>query len=149
MDASGGCLCGALRFRFVGEPLAFYQCHCTDCQVQTGSAFGLSLIASAEHVTLVAGSPASFRLPMPDGRIKAGRFCARCATRIWGEPAAWPQLRVLRPGTFHEPPPFAPFGDIWTASARPWVARTQGPHFPGQPEDDGALVAAWRTRAAR
>ena len=147
MDVSAGCLCGGIRFRFVGEPLAFYQCHCTDCQIQTGSAFGLSLVASAEHVALVSGNPKAFRISMPDGRIKSGRFCSNCAARVWGEPVRWPQIRVLRPGTFDQLLPFAPFGDIWTASAQPWVAFTQGPQFPGQPEDDGALVKAWRTRA--
>ncbi len=149
MDASASCLCGAVRFRFVGEPLAFYQCHCTDCQKQTGSAFGLSLVASAEHVVLISGQPREFRVSMPDGRVKRGRFCSECAARVWGEPIKWPQLRVLRPGTFQASLPFEPVGDIWTSSAQPWVALTQGPHFPAQPEDDAALVRAWQSRASR
>ncbi len=146
MNTEASCLCGAIRFRFAGDPLAFYQCHCNDCQTQTGSAFGLSLLASTEHVTLLRGEPREFRIAMPDGRIKHGRFCPTCAARVWGEPVRWPQLRVLRPGTFDEPLPFAPFGDIWTASAQPWVAFTEGPRFREQPEDDGALVKAWLSR---
>lgn len=146
MDVSASCLCGAIRFRFVGEPLAFYQCHCNDCQTQTGSAFGLSLIASAEHVKALSGDPRRFRVTLPDGRIKSGRFCGRCAARVWGEPARWPQLRVLRPGTFEGPLPWAPYGDLWTDHAQPWVSFTAGPRFPRQPEDDGALVKAWRDR---
>jgi hypothetical protein len=144
IDTQGGCLCGAVRYRFTGEPLAFYQCHCTDCQRQTGSAFGLSMIARREELTTLAGEPARFRVSMSDGRVKCGRFCANCAARVWGEPVRFPQLVVLRPGTFDTPPAVPPFGDIWTRSARPWVSFTEGPRFEVQPEDVLALVRAWQ-----
>ena len=143
IDALGGCLCGSLRYRFRGKPLAFYQCHCSDCQRQTGSAFGLSMIARREDVSVLDGEPAGFRISMLDGRVKCGRFCAKCAARVWGEPVKLPQLVVLRLGTFDAPPAFPPCGDIWTASARPWVSFTDGPRFEGQPEDPLALVRAW------
>ncbi len=144
VDTQGGCLCGAVRYRFTGEPLAFYQCHCTNCQRQTGSTFGLSMIAKREDVRTLKGEPAQFRVSMPDGRVKCGRFCANCAARLWGEPVKFPQLFVLRPGTFDTPLAHPPFGDIWTRSACPWVAFTNGPRFEGQPEDPLALVRAWQ-----
>ena len=39
----GGCQCGAIRYRVTGAPVTFYACHCTECQKQSASAFGLSL----------------------------------------------------------------------------------------------------------
>lgn len=144
----GGCLCGAVRYRLVEEPLAFYACHCSDCQRQTGSAFGLSMIVRREAVALLCGEPRSFHVEMPDGREKCGRYCGACATRLWGEPVKIPQVFVLRPGTLDEPGAYTPYGDIWTASARPWVGLTGGPAFERQPEDPTALVKAWRNRPA-
>jgi len=149
VDTEGGCLCGRVRYRFTGEPLAFYQCHCTDCQRQTGSAFGLSMIAKRDDVLLLQGEPACFRISMPDGRVKCGRFCADCAARVWGEPPKFPQLFVLRPGTFDAPVALPPFGDIWTASARTWVSFTDGPAFEGQPDDPLALVRAWQGQSRK
>ena len=144
---TGGCLCGAIRYRLDEAPVAFYACHCTDCQRQTGSAFGLSMIVRREALALVQGEPRSYDVTLPDGRSKRGRFCDRCAARVWGEPVRFPQVRVLRPGTLDDPGAFEPFGHIWTRSRRPWVSIPPGqPCFEGQPEDPLALVRAWRER---
>jgi hypothetical protein len=142
----GGCLCGAIRYRLTQEPIAFYACHCTDCQRQTGAAFGLSMIVRREAVELLQGDPRTFHVRLPDGREKRGRFCDACATRLWGEPTKAPAVRVLRPGTLDDPGAYAPFGDIWTGSARPWATFTGGPRFEGQPEDPLAVVRAWQGR---
>ena len=44
MDSSksggaGGCICGAVRYRYVGQPSAVGLCQCERCQRQSGSAF--------------------------------------------------------------------------------------------------------------
>lgn len=144
----GGCLCGAIRYRLTGDPVTFYACHCSDCQRQTGSAFGLSMIVRREDVVLEQGEPQRFEIPMPDGRIKRGRFCAACATRIWGEPVALPDLYVLRPGTLDDPGAFEPVGHIWTRSALGWVPIPEDSVlFEGQPDDPMPLVRAWRSRS--
>ena len=54
---AGGCLCGAIRYLFSGDPLTLYACHCTDCQVSTGSAFVLSMPAARESIELLQGTP--------------------------------------------------------------------------------------------
>lgn len=144
----GGCLCGTCRYRLGGEPLAFYACHCTDCQRGTGSAFALSMIVRREDVELLQGEPSLAEVCMPDGRLKRNRHCVGCATRLWGEPVRFPQLLVLRPGTLDQPETYTPYGDIWTASARSWVGFTGGPRFERQPEDPLALSRAWRDRGS-
>jgi hypothetical protein len=75
----GGCLCGALRYEISGEPLAVAVCHCPDCQVQSGSAFSMSMLVPRER--LFAGSPAS---PAP-GRA---RLRAAQTSRASSAPAA-------------------------------------------------------------
>jgi hypothetical protein len=37
-----GCQCGAVRYQVEGDPLAVVICLCTECQRQSGSAFGMS-----------------------------------------------------------------------------------------------------------
>jgi hypothetical protein len=54
---TGGCACGALRYRLASEPLFVHCCHCLNCQRQTGSAFVINLLIEADRVQLVAGTP--------------------------------------------------------------------------------------------
>jgi hypothetical protein len=146
----GGCLCGAVRYRLAAEPLTLYACHCTDCQRQTGAAFGLSMVVARDHLSLLQGEARSYRARMPDGREKQGRFCGACATRLWGEPPKYPEIFVLRPGTLDDTSWLAPVGHIWTRSAQPWVPIPDDTlNFQGQPGDRLALVRAWQERGAR
>ena len=34
---AGGCMCGAIRFKSEGAPLAVAHCHCEDCRSHTGA----------------------------------------------------------------------------------------------------------------
>lgn len=147
----GGCLCGAVRYRLADEPLTLYACHCTNCQRQTGSAFGLSMIVARESVSLLRGEPRSFRVTLEDGLTRQGRFCGECATRLWGEPPKYPQVFVLRPGTLDDTTWLRPVAHIWTRSAQPWLTiPPDALHFDAQPGDDDrtAMLRAWRDRAA-
>ena len=37
MSVEGGCLCGAIRYRVSGEPLARSLCHCRSCRLGAGA----------------------------------------------------------------------------------------------------------------
>ena len=41
MSYSGSCQCGAVRYQLSGEPKLVSICHCTDCQTNSASAFGV------------------------------------------------------------------------------------------------------------
>jgi hypothetical protein len=143
-------LCGAIRYRIAEAPLSLYACHCTDCQRHTGSAFGLSMIVRKEALHLLRGAPEAYAVTLPDGVKRHGRFCGECATRLWGEPARFPQVFILRPGTLDDTSWLEPVGYIWVRSKQPWVQIPDGAvTFEAQPEDPMALIKAWRERAPR
>jgi hypothetical protein len=36
--AAGGCMCGAVRYETIGEPVSVIHCHCESCRRHTGAA---------------------------------------------------------------------------------------------------------------
>ena len=50
-------MCGAIRYRVLGEPMRVTVCHCTFCQKLTGSAFLVEPIFRKNDVTLSGISP--------------------------------------------------------------------------------------------
>ena len=94
------------------------------------------MVVTRSALELLRGETRYYRVTMPDGREKAGRFCAECSGQLWGEPLNFPQLAVIQPGTLDDTNWLRPIGHIWTGSAQPWVSLPEGPlNFPGQPED--------------
>src|SRR5437764_15283371 len=49
---TGGCLCGAVRYQYEGEPLRVGLCQCNRCQRQSGSAFLTGGISPTAPATL-------------------------------------------------------------------------------------------------
>ena len=79
MSLSGGCQCGAVRFRLDGEPGEASICHCRMCQKATGGFFG-PYVSARRLADLVwtRGAPKRFQ---SSNKVRRG-FCAGCGTPL-------------------------------------------------------------------
>jgi len=146
---TGGCLCGAVRYRLDGEPLTFYACHCTDCQRRTGTGFALSMVVERKSLQLEQGKPVHYAVKLADGRSKTGVVCAACNSRLWGEPAKLPDIAIIQPGTLDDTSWLRPVAHIWTRSAQPWFQFPKDAVlFEGQPAP-GELRKIWLERTRK
>ena len=83
---SGGCQCGAVRFR--AETLGRASiCHCRMCQKATGGFFGAYV--TGRGVSWTRGTPSYF---LSSNKVQRG-FCGACGT-----PLTFEQLEGLPPG---------------------------------------------------
>ena len=130
----GGCACGAIRYQYTGEPLASLNCHCRDCQRETGSGFAPILIVPTSTFTVTRGTPRYFDAIADNGTTVTRAFCAACGSALFG---AGPDTTNIRAGSLDDPSVFRPSMDIYTASAQPWdLMRPELPKFsklPTQP----------------
>jgi|SRR5262245_51876507 len=117
---TGGCACGAIRYECTGEPLFSLNCHCRDCQRETGSAFAPVLGVAKTAFTITHGSPRYFALTADSGQTTRRAFCASCGSPLFGLPGSAPDLVTLRVGSVDDPSEFRPSQDIYTVSAQPW-----------------------------
>ena len=131
----GGCQCGAVRYRVEGEPLSLGVCHCTECQRQSGSAFGMSLILPKGALRLLSGEPKTFTRACDSGGSLDCVFCPKCGTRIYHE-GSFDEFAVsLKPGTLDDRSWLAPGLHIWTKSRQTWFRIPDGVRcFDAEPE---------------
>jgi hypothetical protein len=61
---AGGCQCGAIRYEIVAAPVSLYVCHCRECQKQSASAFGISVIVKRSDFRLLRGDLRNASLAM-------------------------------------------------------------------------------------
>jgi hypothetical protein len=115
-QAMGGCQCGAIRYRLEGQPLELTVCHCTECQRQSGSAFGMSLAIPAGAFELLAGELRFFEVVCDSGRIKSCAFCPSCGTRIYHRTDAGISVKA---GTLDDTSSLRPAAHYWTRRKRP------------------------------
>ncbi|MBV2360974.1 GFA family protein [Thalassococcus sp. CAU 1522] len=123
MEVDGRCLCGQITYVAVIDPDRVAICHCSDCQINSGSAFGVVAAVVEGRFTLKTGRLAEYRKIAESGRVRVLSFCPDCGTRIHahtpGDPAAFFGLRA---GTINQRAALTPRLQVWCQSALPWTA---------------------------
>ena len=93
----GGCLCGAVRYELISVPERLYACHCKECQRQSESAFGMTLLVE-ENGLKVSGELKKFERISDGGNRVTAYFCPNCGVRIYGIPRYVKGILSLKPG---------------------------------------------------
>ncbi len=132
-DFTGGCLCGAVRYRVAAAPVAARACWCRACQyVGAGSGTVNAIFPTA--ALRIEGVLAEYASLADSGSRMRRRFCPRCGTSMFANSEARPQFTGVRVGTLDDPNRIKPEATIWTSAAPPWAAFDPAlPCFEGQP----------------
>jgi hypothetical protein len=125
MTLTGGCQCGAVRYEIAAEPMAVYVCHCRECQRQSASAFGISVIVPARAFALVEGDVGRWRRSTDSGGVLDCAFCVACGSRIAHTAPGEPTVRV-KGGSLDQPVDLRLASHIWTSRKLPGVIIPDG-----------------------
>ena len=107
-EASGGCLCGAVRLVATGAPTRVGVCHCLDCRKHHGALFHASAIFP-QHAVAVSG----------ETREWAGRhFCPRCGSSVFSRTGDEVEVHL---GALDAPDRFVPTYELWTVRREAWL----------------------------
>jgi hypothetical protein len=77
----GGCMCGAVRYDTVGEPLYVGHCHCNSCRRHTGAAVATLAIFPTDKVRFNKSDRSIYNSSPGVGR----GFCNQCGTTLTWE----------------------------------------------------------------
>lgn len=124
---SGGCACGAVRYRVHGRPTVVTVCHCKFCQRRLAGAFAVIASFDESSVDIVQGQLTECEHRSDEsGRWLKMRFCATCGTTIAHSAEIRPGMTSIAAGTFDETDWFAVDRHIWVRSKLPWVSIPPG-----------------------
>ncbi|MGD2172937.1 MAG: GFA family protein [Gammaproteobacteria bacterium] len=150
-ELTGGCQCGAVRYRLTGSARMLYACHCRDCQKQSSSAFGMSLIVDRAKVEFTAGLDRlrTWDTRGDDATLKRCAFCSDCGTRIYHAPEDEAEPISIKAGSLDDTGWLQPVAQIWLQSAQPWVGvdRDRFRCFEQEPDDEGELEIIWQRQS--
>ena len=115
MAWTGGCQCGAVRFRVEGELGRPSICHCRMCQKAMGGAFGAFVTVQRDEVVWTRAEPQRFQ---SSNKIRRG-FCPDCGTPLTFESDKSLDLAIF---AFDRAAEITPVIQLEPGSAPAWVA---------------------------
>lgn len=113
---TGGCQCGAVRFRIVGALGGASVCHCRMCQKAFGAFYAPLVSVGGAELTWTKREPKRFR---SSNQAERG-FCPDCGTPLTYEA---PDGVALAIGAFDDPSAIAPERQFGIEGKLPYVDR--------------------------
>ncbi len=122
MDLTGGCLCGAVRYKSTGAPFRQLVCHCSDCKRSGGSAFHVGIAVPRAGFAITSGKLRAYVTKGDSGRTVTRSFCPTCGSGVINEPEVWPDHVVIKVGTLDDPTAAAPAQELYGRSRLAWLS---------------------------
>lgn len=135
---TGGCQCGAVRYRFAQRPTKAHICHCRMCQKAFGNFYASFVGGPTDKFEITRGKIATY---MSSDKAERG-FCKKCGTPLSmrGVDGNWISVSI---GSLDSPQEFPPI-DQHGVEGRLYYANAIG-NLPDQPitklkEQDWAII---------
>ena len=132
MRVEGGCHCGRIRYQATVDPERVTVCHCTDCQMLTGTGYRVGVPVPRDEFVLLAGQPKTYVKTADSGTRRVHAFCSDCGAPVYSHAIEDPPpFYTLRVGCLQQRAELPPRRQIWCRSAVPWSSSLAG--VPGTP----------------
>jgi hypothetical protein len=134
MKVNGSCHCGQITYEAEVDPARVNLCHCTDCQMLSGSGYRVSVPAPAATFRLLTGRPKAYVKTADSGAKRRHAFCANCGAPVSSsDDSDHPPSYSLRVGCLVQRAQLPPKRRIWFKSALPWAQNVDSvPGIEGQ-----------------
>lgn len=132
---TGGCQCGAIRFRFTETKARASICHCRMCQKAFGNYFAPLVATVADGFEITRGEPTYWR----SSNISRRGFCSTCGTPLffWDDDGASPEVAL---GALDDPSRIRPEEQVGVGARPAFVLELlslpERPNGPGTAEDE-------------
>jgi hypothetical protein len=130
---TGGCLCGAVRYKVSADMIFSGKCYCEDCRKTSSSGHG-SVYAVPEQSVSVTGKLTEYQKKGGSGQPITRRFCPVCGSRISATATVMPGVMMITASCLDDPEKFVSQMSVYTSRAPAWVRPpADTPSFPEMP----------------
>lgn len=132
-EFTGGCLCGAVRYRAEAEPLFMANCHCLDCR-KSSAAGHKSLFGLPESSLEFTGELKEYDVTADSGGTVSHKFCPTCGSQVFSATTNGGGSVAVVAATLDDPALFSPQASVYASRATPWDPPKDGiPQFEKMP----------------
>ena len=131
MHIEGSCHCGLITFTAEVDPSRVMVCHCTDCQILSGSPFRVAVPAPISSFAL-HGEPKRYVKVADSGARRVQAFCPECGTPLFATAPENATHVIIRTGCVKQRAELEPAFHVWKRSSLPWLGSIAG--LPGSSE---------------
>ncbi len=139
---TGGCLCGAVRYKSTADPRVVGHCHCVDCRKSSGTGHCTHLVIP-EDAFKVSGDVKFYDRPADSGNVVGRGFCPTCGSPIYSKNSGMPGVVFPRASGLDDPDVITPQMVVYTSRAPAWdIIDPALPSFPEMAEGGPKKVIA-------
>lgn len=114
--AEGGCLCGAIRYRISGKPVATTLCHCRSCRRASGGTNVAWAVFDIGDFEWLWGYPQAYS----SSPGLEWLHCRCCGSLVGYRRSSRPTHMDITTGTLDDPDLFPPTVEIWLEHKISW-----------------------------
>ena len=117
---SGGCLCGAVSYKF-NKPnlISAHHCHCIDCQKSTGSGKATVLVFPSNAIKM-EGELKFHTTTTISGRNMNRGFCRDCGSPVLSFIEEMPEVKFVKAGSLDDSSWLKIDSNFFSSSAHAW-----------------------------
>ena len=119
---SGGCLCGAVKYRIAGDVLTAVNCHCSMCRKAHGAAFRSGAVVKVQDFSWLQGEELITDYQSSEQMHRM--FCRTCGSHMVARSEAHPGIVGVALGTVVGDLPFSVAQHWNVASKASWFEIT-------------------------
>ncbi len=102
MTITGGCRCGAVRYKIDADRITARHCWCRDCQY-IGAGSGTVNVFFPSEAVKVEGALSDYTSRAASGNLMHRQFCPTCGTPVFTQSEARLHMIGVRAGTLDDP----------------------------------------------
>ena len=116
---TGGCKCGAVRYRGWRASVPSFRCHCRDCQQLTGAGHSEMMPLEAETFE-IDDTCKIYQMIGGSGHPTYSGFCPNCGSQLFRKSDRMSDWVYVHAGSLDDPSHYVPERSIYPESAQDW-----------------------------